>query len=47
MSDRLVSLDLIDPSPFAQLCPPDEENIERIRADLEAGGKIVTPLQAT
>ena len=44
MSDRFVSLDLIDPATFAHLCPPDEGNIQRIPADLEAAGKIMTPL---
>ena len=46
MSDRFVSVDLIDPSPFAYLCPSDAENIERVRADLEAGERIQTPLHA-
>ncbi len=30
---RTVELDLIDPSPFADLDPPNEENIERMAAD--------------
>ena len=46
MSDHFVLLDLIDTSPFAHLCPANEENIESIRADLESGGKIMTPLHA-
>lgn len=46
MFDHFVALDLIDPSPFAWLCPPDEANIERIRADLEDGGMIMAPLHA-
>ena len=43
---HLVALELIDPSPFAHLCPPDQENIQRIRVDLECGGRIMTPLHA-
>ena len=46
MDSLLVAVDMIDPSPFAHLCPPDEENIQRIRVDLEAGGQIMTPLHA-
>ena len=46
MHDFYVDIDLIDPSPFAFLCPPDEENIQRMRDDLDAGGEIMTPLHA-
>ena len=41
-----VDTDLLDPSTFAWLCPPDEQNIQLIRADLDTGGRIMTPLHA-
>lgn len=46
MNDFYVDIDLIDPSPFTWLCPPDEENIQLIRVDLDGGGGILTPLHA-
>ena len=53
MSDRFVSLDLIDPSQFRHLCPSDAENIERIRfrkADidgwLEKTSRTAAPAEA-
>ena len=46
LHDFYVDIDLLDPSPYAWLCPPDEESIQRIRADLEVGGEIMTPLHA-
>jgi ParB-like chromosome segregation protein Spo0J len=42
---KLVRVDLIDPSPFSDLSPPDADNQERIREDLEAHrGDILNPL---
>lgn len=46
-SFRMIRVDLIDPSPFAHLSPPDLDNQEAIRLDLEAnGGLILNPLHA-